>query len=396
MKLTGPIVIIGAGRSGTTLLSFMLDAHPDIFMLGETEFIIPKLWHILWDITASGHERHKRIKLEVSQWFPTFDPINDKLLFSFAATVEENERRRISKIALTTVDELFSLSKKNATYWGFKEPWTGSDSNFKDWVCYDYVVPDALWVHIVRHPFDFARSCSDWHRRTPFNAESLYYNLDAWVKNVVTNAERKNTGHYVNFRYEDLIADPEKTLVPVFEQLSIRFHNNCLKPLKKKHLPSLLRSPIPAFDRDVILQIPHLSQLMEKYEYTIPELTVTYEKDITEAEDVLPVAVSFGDSEWILNPPFACENNFCWYVNFESIPEHSVLINIADDLQHPYRSSLQLFEDGKPLGPPHSLHARIRAEGKGAYSHWINIGLLFSTSDNSDPNSNGRKYTFSL
>jgi hypothetical protein len=31
----GPIIIIGAGRSGSTLLQAMLDAHPKIRMLGE-------------------------------------------------------------------------------------------------------------------------------------------------------------------------------------------------------------------------------------------------------------------------------------------------------------------------------------------------------------------------
>lgn len=56
---------------------------------------------------------------------------------------------------------------------------------------------------------------------------------------------------------------------------------------------------------------------------------------------------------------------------------------------------VELFEDGKPLGPVEALHEDIRHTGKGAWSHW-NFGgvsrVLFSTSDNSDPNENGRKY----
>jgi hypothetical protein len=56
-------------------------------------------------------------------------------------------------------------------------------------------------------------------------------------------------------------------------------------------------------------------------------------------------------------------------------------------------SSLQLFEGSLALGPAHTLHRDIRTVGKGRYSHWGN-SLFFSTSDNSDPRSNGRLYYF--
>ncbi len=54
-------------------------------------------------------------------------------------------------------------------------------------------------------------------------------------------------------------------------------------------------------------------------------------------------------------------------------------------------SRLVLLEDGRPLGPPHALHAEIRELGGGRLSHWHGQ-LLFSTSDNSDPATNGRTY----
>jgi glycosyltransferase involved in cell wall biosynthesis len=57
-------------------------------------------------------------------------------------------------------------------------------------------------------------------------------------------------------------------------------------------------------------------------------------------------------------------------------------------------SRLCLFEDGKPLGSAHSIHDDIRKLGNGKYSHWSN-SIYFSTSDNSDPRTNGRTYSFS-
>lgn len=59
------------------------------------------------------------------------------------------------------------------------------------------------------------------------------------------------------------------------------------------------------------------------------------------------------------------------------------------------RSPLRLYEDGKLIGPAHALHCRIRAEGRGLYSYWQDQ-VLFSTSDNSNPNGNGQVYSFDL
>jgi len=55
-------------------------------------------------------------------------------------------------------------------------------------------------------------------------------------------------------------------------------------------------------------------------------------------------------------------------------------------------SQLQLLENGRPLGPGHALHQTIRDVGQGTFSHWIGH-LYFSTSDGTDPRTNGRHYT---
>jgi hypothetical protein len=64
----------------------------------------------------------------------------------------------------------------------------------------------------------------------------------------------------------------------------------------------------------------------------------------------------------------------------------------SDCLADPFRSALVLEEDGRVLSP-HALHDEIRQKGGGIYSHW-NDTLLFAPADNSDPNTNGKKYRF--
>ena len=56
-------------------------------------------------------------------------------------------------------------------------------------------------------------------------------------------------------------------------------------------------------------------------------------------------------------------------------------------------SRLSILEDGVPLGPPHQRHDVIRGSGGGRYSHWQGR-IFFSTSDGTDPNVNGRVYSW--
>jgi hypothetical protein len=63
----------------------------------------------------------------------------------------------------------------------------------------------------------------------------------------------------------------------------------------------------------------------------------------------------------------------------------------SDNSESPRRSSAVLCEDGQAIGHGHSAHAEIAQKGSGNYSHWSGT-LYFSSSDNSDPNTNGRRY----
>ncbi len=86
-----------------------------------------------------------------------------------------------------------------------------------------------------------------------------------------------------------------------------------------------------------------------------------------------------------LTPPFAHDTGFAWTA---SVPDAS---RFADNAGHPQRSMLQVTEDGARLAGPHAAHDDIRHLGGGRFSHWNDI-VMFSTSDNTNPNQNGRRY----
>jgi hypothetical protein len=83
------------------------------------------------------------------------------------------------------------------------------------------------------------------------------------------------------------------------------------------------------------------------------------------------------------------EQGFAYITTLPAIPSFFIA---SDDLDHPDRSSAVVLENRVRLGPAHSQHEIIRVKGRGSFSKW-NRGLYFSTSDNSDPRTNGRAYS---
>lgn len=73
-----------------------------------------------------------------------------------------------------------------------------------------------------------------------------------------------------------------------------------------------------------------------------------------------------------------------------ALPELSAL---ADTDQSPMRSPLRLLEDGQWLCFAHCHLASLERFGLGRYRH-RGESVLFSSSDNSNPNANGRRYSY--
>jgi hypothetical protein len=83
--------------------------------------------------------------------------------------------------------------------------------------------------------------------------------------------------------------------------------------------------------------------------------------------------------------PFSKHGGVSYYTNLPNLGR------ISDDIRHPDRSTIVVCEGSRMIGPAHALHDEISKHGRGRFSHWGNA-IIFTTSDNSDPNTNGRGY----
>jgi SAM-dependent methyltransferase len=120
---------------------------------------------------------------------------------------------------------------------------------------------------------------------------------------------------------------------------------------------------------------------------------------------------------WVMGVAAAAMYCFPWSVSKEIEPRsmlpwggHAYAVNISGNLpqvfdallfaeangdseRSPYASGLRMYEGSTPFGTPHAVHAQISELGQGRFSHWGH-DLVFSTPDNSDPRTNGRRYGF--
>jgi hypothetical protein len=91
------------------------------------------------------------------------------------------------------------------------------------------------------------------------------------------------------------------------------------------------------------------------------------------------------DRAIVFTRPFRKEGH-AFFVSIRSLSAR------GDTNEAPMQSPAVLCEDDRMMGPAHSQHEDIRQKGGGRFSHWGEL-VLFSTTDNSSPFTNGRTYS---
>jgi len=101
----------------------------------------------------------------------------------------------------------------------------------------------------------------------------------------------------------------------------------------------------------------------------------------------VPIKAPVKDAVRLFRPVFKYESS-----NYAFVSVAAPLDDFSDSSAVQERSPFVIYENDRPLGPAHGKHSDIAEYGLGRFSHWKGIGFIFSTSNNSDPNNNGRLY----
>src|SRR5207248_810105 len=136
--------IVGAGRSGTTLLRMMLDAHPELAIPPETHFIPPLKQ--LWDESPQPGDAVIDALLEHQSW-ADFDIDPDR----FRARLESSGAANLTDV-LRAFYSMYA-EQKGKSRWGDKTPlYVMAMPTIAE------LLPEAHFIHMIRDGRDVALS----------------------------------------------------------------------------------------------------------------------------------------------------------------------------------------------------------------------------------------------
>ncbi len=198
--------IVGVGRSGTTMLRLMLDAHPDLTIPPETHFVPD-----LIDAIQTGASRDKAVATmtSVRQWGDLGIEPEEVL-----------ERwRELDEFApgpaLRSFYAIYT-ERQGKPRWGDKTP-----IYVKNMLRIESALPEARFIHVIRDGRDVA--LSRWKRtlgdKEPAPATQV---AEGWQRRI-RRAQRQGAklNHYLELRYEDLVTDTEPNLRRIADFLEL-------------------------------------------------------------------------------------------------------------------------------------------------------------------------------
>ncbi len=198
--------VCGVTRSGTTLLRLMLDSHPDVAIPGETHWV-PKL--------IKAFERSKQTGEDAANL-----AIDHKRWGDFHLDGEELRERINALHPVTAADSIRAFymiyaEREGKSRYGDKTP-----GYVKEMRRIQRVLPEARFVHIIRDGRDVSLS----HLRMNWGPETYAESARLW-RNRIRKARKMapSVNHYMEIRFEDLVADTEGILRRVCDFIDLEF-----------------------------------------------------------------------------------------------------------------------------------------------------------------------------
>lgn len=197
-----PVFIVGAQRSGTTMLRLMLNMHPNLVIPFESVFI-PEIYRQLDSYGSLDCKENIARLLEVIADHPFVR--RGKLIQDKTAILACNPRTYSELVR--AIYAVYAESKGKPR-WGDKTP-----SYVTEIDVLRHLFPDCLVIHIVRDGRDVAVSRRGLHWGST-NLPKLARDW-SWQVTLGHKMGAMLDGRYLEIRYEDLVLEPEATLVKV-------------------------------------------------------------------------------------------------------------------------------------------------------------------------------------
>jgi len=212
-----PIFVIGAARSGTTLLQAMLGAHPSIAALPEMHFWfrIVNLADYWGDLADPG-----RLRAALSELINLPAGLLDRFGFDISRLMAGLPPGPLGYDRLLETVGQDLCQREGKVRWSEKTPWQTADQIWQ-------LFPEAQVIHLLREP----RRTISSTLGMPFNDLSAWRLAELWDRYTVANIRSgvaRGPRYYLQVRYEDLVGSPTATLGLVCSFLAEDFESSML------------------------------------------------------------------------------------------------------------------------------------------------------------------------
>jgi Sulfotransferase family len=231
-----PVFIVGCGRSGTTMLRLMLDAHPELAIPGETHFLMA-LWKHRDAYLVEGHVDAEALAGDAmrTHQFGYWGVPQEAVLRRVGALVDPGFGDVLSAVYMTYADQ------HGKRRWGDKTPqYVRSMRELSG------IFAGARFIHVIRDGRDVALSylSLEWGPPTVWRAAHV------WRSDVTAGRSAGRAlgpQRYLELRYEDLVRNPEDELRRAcaflgmaFDPVMLEYHRDAEKRIHAR--PDTVRS----------------------------------------------------------------------------------------------------------------------------------------------------------
>lgn len=224
--MRAPVVMLGSGRCGSTLLQRILNTSPEITIWGEHGGFLKGVANAYATLVKSefvknnlqnSYKLHRQL---VGEFNDSGKSINWANPFN-----QEQIKNSFRSLLL----EMFTSGlNPDRVHWGFKEILYGDQDRVVD--MWDELFPDTLYIFSVREPYSVIKSMLiAWHRHKVAGAD--WAGLEPIAVNCAQRWASTNGGiiqwarrlenRSLLIRYEDLIREKEEPVERLFEFIGV-------------------------------------------------------------------------------------------------------------------------------------------------------------------------------
>lgn len=236
-----PIFLLGAHKSGTSLLRSLFDGHPELF-------VIPKETH-LFEMSGYWVDYHLRRRLPQGMSHEEVVDAFTRMIETYNSVVNfQSDNVTVERWNVSTFRQSLSLADLSEPYAMFTAVFQAMHQSLYDRplseqirvveksvehaefaLDLNHIFPEARFVHIVRNPYANFVSLRRFKSKHgyPF-LKAIINSLSNSYYHLLRNSRLLN--NYTIIRYEDLVTQPNSSMERLSQFVDISFQETLLQP----------------------------------------------------------------------------------------------------------------------------------------------------------------------